>query len=95
MHHLEHNNILYANHHGFRKNHSCETPLLSTIEDLAKNLDDGAEILLIFKFSDFSKAFDKVHHQRLFSKLHYYGIQSRLAVNGISVRTFAKLQFTL
>ncbi|KXJ28647.1 RNA-directed DNA polymerase from mobile element jockey [Exaiptasia diaphana] len=75
MQHLEHNNILYANQHGFRKNHSCETQLLSTIEDLAKNLDDGAEIdLQIF---DFSKAFDKVPHQRLLSKLDYYGIQDK------------------
>ena len=75
MQHFEHNNILYANQHGFRKNHSCETQLLSTIEDLAKNLDDGAEIdLQIF---DFSKAFDKVPHQRLFSKLHCYGIRGK------------------
>lgn len=44
MQHLEHNNILYANQHGFQKNNSCETQLLSTTEDLAKNLDSGAEI---------------------------------------------------
>ena len=75
MQHLEHKNILYASQHGFRKNHSCETQLLSTIEDLAKNLDDGADIdLQIFNFS---KAFDKVPHQRLLSKLHYYGIQGK------------------
>ena len=40
MQHLEHNNILYANQHGFGEKHSYETQLLSTIEDLAKDLDD-------------------------------------------------------
>jgi len=50
---LEHNNILYANQHGFQKNNSCETQLLSTTQDLAKNLDDGAAIDL--QFFDFSK----------------------------------------
>ena len=75
MQHLEHNNILYSKQHGFRKNHSCETQLLLTIEDLAKNLDKGSEVdLQIF---DFSKAFDKVPHQRLLSKLNYYGIQGK------------------
>ena len=58
-----------------RKNHSRETQLLITIVDLAKNLDEGSEIdLQIF---DFSKAFDKVPHQRLLSKLNYYGIQGK------------------
>ena len=73
--HLEHNNNLYANQHRFQKNNSCETQLLSTTEDLAKNLDNGAEIHI--QFFDFSKAFNTVPHQRLISKLHYYGIQGK------------------
>ena len=82
MQHLEHINILYANQHGFRKNYSCETQLPSTIEDLAKNLDDGAEIdLQIF---DFSKAFDKVPHQRLLSKLRYHGIHTEFKVKTLA-----------
>ena len=44
MQHLEHNNILYSKQHGFRRNHSCETQLLLTIEDLGKNLDEGYEV---------------------------------------------------
>ena len=72
---LEQSYILYSKQHGFRKNHSCETQLLLTIEDLAKNLDEGSEIdLQIF---DFSKAFDKVPHQRFLSKLNHYGIQRK------------------
>ena len=78
MQHLEHNNILYSKQHGFRRNHSRETQLLLTIEDLGKNLDEGYEVdLQIF---DFSKAFDKVPHQRLLSKLNYYGIQGKTLV---------------
>ena len=75
MQHSEHNNILYSKQHGLRRNHSCETQLLLTIEDLGKNLDEGYEVdLQIF---DFSKASDKVPHQRLLSKLNYYGIQGK------------------
>ena len=73
MQHLEHNNILYSKQHGFRKNHSCETQLLLTIEDSGKNLDEGYEVHL--QVFDFSKVFDKVPHERLLSKLNYYGIQ--------------------
>ena len=46
MYHLEHSIILYSNQHGFRNNHSCETQLLLTVADLAKNLDIGSEIEL-------------------------------------------------
>ena len=51
MQHLEHNNILYSKQHSLRKNHSCETQLLLTIEDLAKNLDEGSEIYLQISIS--------------------------------------------
>lgn len=73
--HLEHINILYSKQHGFRKNHPCETQLLLSTEDLAKNLDERSETDL--QTCDFSKAFDKVPHQRLISKLNYYGIQGK------------------
>ena len=41
MHHLEDNDIFFANQHGFRKNHSCESQLILTVEDLAMNVDHG------------------------------------------------------
>ena len=72
-HHLEDNDILFGNQHGFRKNHSCESQLILTVEDLAMNLDHGDQMDMIIL--DFSKAFDKVPHQRLISKLQFYGIQ--------------------
>ena len=37
MKHLELNNILHPLQHGFRKNYSCETQLLSLFQDLASN----------------------------------------------------------
>jgi len=69
-------NILADNQHGFRKHHSCDSQLLSTIEDFSSHLDSGAQIVTIFL--DFSKAFDKVPHERLFFKLSQNGIQGTL-----------------
>ena len=39
--HLNNNNVLLANQHGFRRDHFCETQLLLTVEDLARNIDNG------------------------------------------------------
>ena len=73
MHHLDDNNILFANQHGFWKTHSCETQLILAVEDLAMNLDHGGQMDMIIL--DFCKEFDKVPHQRLISKLQFCGIQ--------------------
>ncbi len=63
------NSSLLIFQHGFRKNYSCETQLLSLFQDLASN---PSQIDLIIM--DFSKAFDKVPHRRLDYKLDWYGI---------------------
>ena len=39
MKHLENNNLLYEYQHGFRHNRSCETQLVSFINDLDKSYD--------------------------------------------------------
>jgi hypothetical protein len=62
--HLEANNIL-----------ACESQLLLTIQDLADGLNNGEQIDCILL--DFSKAFDKVPHQRLINKCNYYRIQGK------------------
>ena len=70
MKHLELNNILHPLQHGFRKNYSCETQLLSLFQDLASNASQIDMIIM-----DFSKAFDKVPHRRLNYKLDWYAIR--------------------
>ena len=63
MKHLQNNNILTDLQHGFRKNRSCETQLIKTVNDLAKSMNHGEQIDSILL--DFSKAFDKVCHRKL------------------------------
>ena len=60
--HLE-NNLLYEFQHGFQHNRSCETQLVSFINDLAKSYDNGKQTDVIFM--DITKAFDTVPHKRL------------------------------
>jgi hypothetical protein len=73
MEHLDRHKILHDAQHGFRKRRSCESQLILTIQDLAKNIDNRGQTDLILL--DFSKAFDKVPHKRLLYKINYYGIR--------------------
>jgi hypothetical protein len=73
MRHLDQRKILTNAQHGFRKARSCETQLLVTVHDIANSLADGDQVDAILL--DFSKAFDKVPHQRLLHKLQYYGVR--------------------
>ena len=70
--HFDANNVLTDAQHGFRKRWSCETQLILTIDDLAKNVDDKFQTDVILLH--FSKAFDKVPHQRLLLKTSHLGI---------------------
>jgi hypothetical protein len=71
--HLEKYNILTNCQHGFHARRSCQTQLLTLTHHLASSLDSGIQQDLVIL--DFSKAFDKVPHQRLLKKLAHYGIQ--------------------
>ena len=73
MQHLDIHKILCDQQHGFRKRRSCDSQLLVTIQDISANLDEGKQIDAVLL--DFSKAFDKVPHQRLLLKLRHYGIR--------------------
>ena len=76
MAHLQQHSILSKNQHGFRTGHSCETQLVTTIEDLALSLECGQQVDMLIL--DFSKAFDTVAHQRLLHKLEHYGIRDSI-----------------
>ena len=59
---------------GFKRSkRSCETQLDTLVEDLMRNCTAGSQTVLVLL--DFSKAFDKVSHQKLLLKLHIYGIR--------------------
>ena len=73
MNHLSQNNLLSDNQHGFRTRRSCETQLITTVQELAKNMSSGKQIDAILL--DFSKAFDKVPHRRLLMTRDQYGIR--------------------
>ena len=70
--HMLENKILCDNQHGFRKKRSCETQLVSFIDDLAVNLDKN--IMTDLVLLDFAKAFDKVNHSSLIKKMVHYGV---------------------
>ena len=74
--HLDNQEILTDKQFGFRKKHSCESQLLLTINDLAEGLRDKDQIDAILL--DFSKAFDRVPHERLLLKLHHVGVRGKL-----------------
>jgi hypothetical protein len=74
--HLDTHNALADQQHGFRNRLSCETQLLQFIDDLAYGIQGGGQFDVIIM--DFSKAFDKVSHQRLLYKLRGFGINDQI-----------------
>ena len=76
MQHLETNELLNETRHGFRKRRSCETQLVTTINDFSRALNQGLQLDTILL--DFGKAFDKVDHDKLCNKLEHYGIRDKL-----------------
>ena len=74
MKHLEFNSILYDLQHGFRSSRSCDTQLISFLQELSQSSDKNLQTDVIVM--DFAKAFDKVPHKRLLYKLGFYGIRN-------------------
>ena len=76
MDHIQLNNILIDNQHGFQPGFSCQTQLISLMEDVSYALDNQLQTDLILL--DFSKAFDTVPHKRLLAKLQHYKIDNHV-----------------
>ena len=72
---LESNNIINKNQHGFRKNCSCLSQLLSHCNFILDEMSRGNEVDTIYV--DYAKAFDKVDHGILLEKLKLYGINGK------------------
>eukprot|EP00057_Strongylocentrotus_purpuratus_P003633 XP_003727036.1 PREDICTED: RNA-directed DNA polymerase from mobile element jockey-like [Strongylocentrotus purpuratus] len=73
MGHIDEHQLLANCQHGFRKQHSTESQLVNTLEEVTRSLDKKiqTDVLIL----DFSKAFDTVAHQRLLKKIAHYGIR--------------------
>jgi len=74
--HLNHHQALRDEQHGFWQHRSCDTQLITTVHDFAQCLNQQVQCDMLLL--DFSKAFDKVPHSRLFHKLQFYGIRGSL-----------------
>jgi hypothetical protein len=86
--HLEKNKILTNLNHGFRTGYSCETQLITTINDFLQEHDKGQQVDIAIL--DFSKAFDTVPHDKFLHKLEQYGIKGNIhswLTNFLSTRT--------
>ena len=75
MAHLDEHKLLSDRQHAFRKKHSCETQLITVIDDLVKILDKGGQVDTFIL--DFEKAFDTPPHELLKCKLYGYGISGK------------------
>jgi len=73
---LESQNILCVQQHGFRPRRSCESQLITTVNNITKALDRGLKTDIIFL--DLSKVFDKVPHHHLCNRLSFYGIRGNI-----------------
>ena len=62
--------------HGFLRNRSCITQLISVLHTIGKNLDKNTQTDIVYL--DFAKAFDSVDHSILLQKLKCYGVTGNL-----------------
>jgi hypothetical protein len=72
MEHMTKNNLLANAQHGFVPGRNCITQLLLCLEEWTNMLENGDTFDVIY--TDFSKAFDSVAHERLLVKLENMGI---------------------
>ena len=76
MDHLEENDIVTREQHGFVSGRSCITHLLEVMDSWTEVVDEGGSVDVIY--TDFQKAFDSVPHRRLMRKVSACGIGGKL-----------------
>lgn len=87
---LAENKILSPVQHGFRKEMSTVTQLVTTIHDFSVVLDKSGQIDVLIL--DFRKAFDTVPHSKLIYKLESIGVPTYL-VNWINAYLKHRTQY--
>ena len=70
--HLARNRLINDSQHGFTKGKSCATNLIQFFDKVSESMDEGVPIDIFHL--DFSKAFDKVPHERLLEKVRAKGV---------------------
>lgn len=70
--HMIRNDLFSKHQHGFVPHRDCMTNLLTCIELWTEMIESGDAVDVIY--TDFSKAFDSVPHQRLLKKMESLGI---------------------
>lgn len=75
--HLEKNNLITPDQHGFRAGHSTLSQLLAHTEAILENLENGALVDVVYL--DFAKAFDKVDIGVLMHACKRNGVTGRVA----------------
>ena len=77
--HLENKAVITRSQHGFVKNKSCQTNLISFFDEVNSLIDRWNAVNIVYL--DFSKAFDKVSHDILISKLTMCGLDKSCQVD--------------
>ena len=76
VHHLESNNLIIPQQHGFRRYRSTLTQLIHHFDIILQILESSKNVDIIYL--DLSKAFDKVNHQILLNKLEQMKITGKV-----------------
>ena len=76
--HLETNDLLKKNQHGFIAGRSTQTQLLQHYTDVFEAISEGVRLDTVYL--DFAKAFDKVNHDILLRKITNHGIKGKIGM---------------